>query len=131
MPQAPPGARSAEAVLPHCPPVARPLSGASLTRSAKPPLTASRSARQGSHLAKFRLADIYKDGIPGVVTPDLKKFASYVREAAEDGSPRAQSLLATCYVDGDGMPKDYGVPKTPRTPHVAIEFGARVRRYRL
>ena len=60
----------------------------------------------GSPLAMKELGQMYASGIPNVVEKDLTKSVEYFRQAAEKNYVPAKYLLAECYMDGKGVPKD-------------------------
>jgi TPR repeat protein len=52
--------------------------------------------------AEFKLATLYKDGLGGVKR-DPEKAVSLLKDAAEAGLPRAETMLGLCYAEGEGV----------------------------
>ena len=66
-----------------------------------------RAIEGGSTGALFQLGRLFLDGKPTAdVAPDVPKAMDYLRRGAELGSIGCMNVLADCYAEGKGVPKD-------------------------
>ena len=84
-----------------------------------------KSAKNNCSIAQLILGKRYKDGIEGIIEPDIYKAIEWWKKAAENEypEPKAMYLLGYAYYDGEGVERN--LQKSKECFENAIKYGYR------